>query len=131
MKVSCSSHHEYLFNRHSFESKAEQTIEAFKALRKKMKIDAIAFRGISGCSMGFLLSFHTGVPMLFVRKGEKSYSSYTSEGLKGDLNYLIVDDLICSGDTAEAIRKEVESFGGTVIGALLYNDGSYPHFQEV
>jgi adenine/guanine phosphoribosyltransferase-like PRPP-binding protein len=63
------------------------------------QFDSIVVSGVSGLTMGAILAHELGKNLVIVRKdGEKSHSSYAVEGDPG-YHYLIVDDLICSGET--------------------------------
>jgi hypoxanthine phosphoribosyltransferase len=85
--------------------------ENIKEFQKTTKVDAIAIRGLSGSLIGGILSHKLGIPLMCVRKG-KSHSDYRVETFlteyKPEINYIIIDDLICSGGTIKAIIKEVK-----------------------
>jgi hypothetical protein len=89
-------------------------------LKAKLKFDVIAFRGFSGASIAFPLSYETGIPLLLVRKtwddGRPSDSSH-GWAVEGDhridiKRYLILDDFVCSGDT---IRQTVKTINQRVL----------------
>lgn len=123
--------------------KLANDIATFK-YNNKVKIDAIAIRGMSGALVGGALSAATGIPLMCVRKGRQSHSYFKVEGQitaddNGVMNYVIVDDLICSGGTIAAIIKEMnaelKSHGkvadykgrthkltANLVGIFLYND---------
>ncbi len=79
-----------------------------RVLKMEHNFDTIVFSGISGAALGFSLSHLLDIPALLVRK-PKENSHYMNEGggfLEGHLNtnrYLIVDDMICSGNTMNHI----------------------------
>lgn len=74
-----------------------------QTLKKTTPIDAIAIRGMSGAIVGGALSLATGIPLICVRKGRSSHSymrvegSYTERVNAQEMNYVIVDDLVCEG----------------------------------
>lgn len=110
---------EPIFNVKRFSALVEQTIVVATDLRDKYKFDTIAFSGVSGSAMAYILSYTLKLPLICVRKaGEPSH--YPNEGFKtldpgdyfeGNLDvkkYLIVDDRICSGATVNRIRSSIE-----------------------
>jgi hypothetical protein len=77
--------------------------------KSKIDFDAIAFSGMSGCLVGPLVAVALRKQMIFVRRGAKCHSDFTCEGyLRGPrCHYLIVDDLICSGETVRNMHHEL------------------------
>ena len=75
------------------------------ALKKKLKFDAIVFRGNSGAAIAFPVSVATGIPVVLVRK-EGSHGSKV-EGSCSVSKYLILDDFISSGETMKKILGEM------------------------
>jgi hypothetical protein len=74
------------------------------------EFDAVAFTGTSGAAVGYILATFLHKPVICVRKrAEKNHSPYVVEGYYGSKNYLIVDDLIGSGDTMCRIVKEIDA----------------------
>jgi hypoxanthine phosphoribosyltransferase len=84
---------------------------ANKIKQSGVKYDAIAFRGVSGLLVGPSVAIALGVPFIVVRKeGENSHASFNIErglpiGLVND--YIIIDDLISSGDTVKEINSQL------------------------
>lgn len=76
---------------------------------KELKPDSIAVTGTSGVIMGAVVSALTGIPLIVVRKGtEKSHSSYRVEGFAKPFGtYIILDDLIATGDTMKYIQNSI------------------------
>jgi hypoxanthine phosphoribosyltransferase len=123
-------------------------------LKKTTPIDAIAIRGMSGAIVGGALSLATGIPLICVRKGRSSHSYMRVEGSyierenahgekAHEMNYIIVDDLVCEGTTINIIMKEVNKFVKDItkyanegkgpkeanpVSILLYNEGCCPCF---
>jgi adenine/guanine phosphoribosyltransferase-like PRPP-binding protein len=84
----------------------DRIVSALTELRKRTPFDAIAFRGMSGASVCYPVSYLTGLPLFNVRKLDVSgHSGWFVEGpARGDLErYVIVDDLIASGATMREI----------------------------
>lgn len=74
----------------------------------KRKFDTIVFTGSSGCMIGPALATKLDKQMLLVRKEcDGSHSSYLCEGYYELVNYVIVDDLVCTGRTIERLVKQV------------------------
>lgn len=85
--------------------------DAAKKIKKDKAITAIAVSGISGCTIGTLVSFLSKKPLIVVRKGEKRNSSFDVESVlekeqKG--SYIVVDDLISSGNTMRRIVEYIK-----------------------
>jgi orotate phosphoribosyltransferase len=83
-------------------------IKAVCDLRKiSDTFDSIACCGVSGLmvvpQIAELLQKH----IIVVRKGEKCYSEFRTEGV-APFRYIILDDLICSGDTVKRIKKTLK-----------------------
>lgn len=94
---------------------------AVKAL-KHHNYDALAFRGMSGALIAAPLCVRTKKPMVMVRKPNDVYghSSYRVEGPTNIKNYIIVDDFVSSGKTANAIIETLNTFaqGSNCLGVL-------------
>jgi len=69
------------------------------------KFDSIAVTGISGM-FGYLLAQRLKKNIVIVRKGS-CHSSYKVEMLKLPEKYIVVDDLIETGNTLKRIKKEI------------------------
>jgi len=96
------------------------------------KIDAVIAVESRGFVMGSIFAKEKKIPMILARKKGKlpgetieesyelEYGSATLEIHKADIeagkNYLIIDDLIATGGTLEAVAKMVERSGSNVAG---------------
>ena len=120
-----------LVNPPAFKFCVEKMVEMYK----DNKIDAVA--GIE--SRGFIfaapLAEKLGIPLILIRKKGKlpcetvemtydlEYGTATIEmhkdAIKPGQKVLIVDDLIATGGTTEAMIKLVESLGGEVVGVVV------------
>lgn len=105
-----------------------RTAKKIKRLQKKLKFDAIAFRGQSGAAVAYPVSMLTGIPLILVRKKESSHGQ-AIEGPASLVNrYVVLDDFICEGTTVNAIIKAIEnkvrSIGDSIecVGIVLYDD---------
>jgi len=91
--------------------------------------DAIAFRGLSGSLIAAPLALAMGKELLAVRKEcefggkDSTHSCHHVEGFKASKRYIIVDDLICSGNTANKIVAAIKEFApqAVCVGLLEVN----------
>jgi len=98
------------------------------------KIDAVVAVESRGFIMGSIYAREKKVPMILARKKGKlpgatieesydlEYGQATLEIHKADIqagkNYLIIDDLIATGGTVEAVAKMIEKSGSKVAGVF-------------
>ena len=97
-------------------------IKAVCHLRKiSDQFDSIACCGVSGLMVVPQIAEILNKNIVIVRKSERRYSEFFIEGVASS-NYVIVDDLICSGDTIKRIvnyiRDDVPR--AKCIGAYFY-----------
>ena len=82
-------------------------IEAICKLRKiASEFDTIACCGVSGLMVVPQIAELLNKHILIVRKDEKRYSEFRTEGV-APFRYVVVDDLICSGTTIKHIKKTI------------------------
>jgi hypothetical protein len=90
-----------------------------RLLVKNHEIDALAFCGSSGSALAFHLAILLKIPLMYVRKEQEKSHSISPVECNTDRiirNYLIVDDLICSGDTVNHIIDSIHSYATFVKG---------------
>jgi adenine/guanine phosphoribosyltransferase-like PRPP-binding protein len=94
--------------------------------------DTLAFAGISGAVIGPVVAMKLKKECILVRKdGDKRNSSYEVSGYDDCDKYIIIDDFICSGDTAKMIQRKIHDAlpGAKCLGILevqsLKGAGSY------
>ena len=92
--------------------------------RDEIEFDAIAVRGTSGLLVGPAVAAALDKDIIVCRKhGSSRHSSFDVEGPVGVINYIIVDDIICSGETVETIvgdvRRELSS-AARCVAIFLY-----------
>lgn len=105
-----------------FPRTVENAVSAAKMLKQKYNYDTIAFSGMSGAAMSFLLAHQLKVPLLCVRKKDDGSHFWGSgilrssdrgrsslEGYKDAARYLLVDDFISSGNTVRHIMSTISS----------------------
>jgi hypoxanthine phosphoribosyltransferase len=82
--------------------------------------DTIAFRGLSGALIAPQIAALMGKDLVAVRKGETCHSSNMVEGNLQTVRYVIVDDLMSTGDTVRKIMEEINRVApeATCIGVL-------------
>ena len=130
-----------------FQRTVNKTINIAEELQKKYHFDTIAFCGMSGAAMSFLLSHWLNIPLICVRKSTDgshfhNYWNFAEKGLvcEGNLDvkrYLILDDFIATGDTVNriinSIRKEAPD--AECVSMLMYaephnRNWSHPNWRE-
>lgn len=95
-------------------------------------VNCIVGCGVSGSLLAAIVANKLGKLVTIVRKAERSHATYKIEGIptKQRMKYVVIDDLICSGDT---IKHIVQGINGEVndaefMGLLLYQ--STVHAKE-
>jgi len=110
----------------SFKIIVNRVIKKVKHLQPKLKIDAIACRGVSGSSVAFATSYVIGLPIIYVRKPtENSHGDkIESCGASKHKNYIIIDDFIDTGTTVKEIIKSIKTNYDDIVcvGVLLYDE---------
>lgn len=75
-----------------------------------LPIDVIAVTGVSGLTVGSAVAYETGIPLCVVRKGRDSiHCDFTVEYDQSFSSYIIVDDLVSTGDTLDNIHKAIRN----------------------
>lgn len=84
----------------------KRAVKRLKYLRRGgLQFDAIAFAGMSGCLMAPAIADKLGVGIMAIRKrGERTHADFTVEATPKCVTYIIVDDLVYSGQTVERIQ---------------------------
>lgn len=85
------------------------------------EFDSIACCGVSGLMVVGQIAELLNKNILIVRKDEKRYSEFRTEGAS-PLRYVVVDDLVCSGTTIKHITKVIreEYPRARCVGAYMY-----------
>jgi adenine/guanine phosphoribosyltransferase-like PRPP-binding protein len=123
-----TSYLEHIFTPDVFPKTVDTSLKAAEKLRKETGFDTIAFSGISGAAIAFILSHWMDVPLLCVRKkGENSHFHNAGgrilEGnVEGVRNYIIADDFIASGATCYHIIDSIRDGNSRArcVGMLMY-----------
>jgi adenine/guanine phosphoribosyltransferase-like PRPP-binding protein len=113
-----------------------KTINAVVKVLKGKNYDALAFTGQSGSLLAGPLAVRLNKPLIMVRKHSmpKPHSSREVEGLINARSYIIVDDIVSSGDTVRRIRAKIRDwapeaeFVGVVQSFYALNNDSGPEF---
>lgn len=81
-----------------------------KEIKKSgVKFDAIVFRGMSGALVAPSVADKMKKPLVVCRKKDNHHSSYSVEYIEGWFeNFIIIDDLISSGETILTILKMID-----------------------
>lgn len=102
--INASSHTCHVLN-HKVRNKI--IVKAVCDLRKiSDTFDSIACCGVSGMMVVPQIAELLNKNITMVRKGEKCYSDFMVEGV-APFQYIIVDDLICSGNTIRHIKNKI------------------------
>lgn len=110
-------------------------IDTMQNLVKDLDFDVVVGPESRGFIFGTPIAYNTGKPFVLIRKEGKlpcetvkrsydlEYGTATIEmhkdSIKPGQKVLIVDDLIATGGTTEAMIKLVESLGGEVVGVVV------------
>jgi len=127
-----------------FKIAVKKTAKSIKALyekkyrEEKIRIEAIAFTGTSGAAMAYPLSYLLNIPLICIRKDEER-SHYRKdgygevEGIKNPANYIIVDDMICSGETIDKITKKIKNMypKAKCLGIFLYSSYQISPYKKI
>jgi hypothetical protein len=101
-----------------------RTVDALRPLADRFEV--VAVRGVSGSLVGPAAAWVLGKHLLVVRKEKKHHSFSEVEGPCGEYRYVIIDDLVATGDT---VRSVVVAVAGSsplsrCVGVYLYNEGN-------
>lgn len=105
------SHTETIFSPGNFKELVKKTSKAVSKLKRRLKFQCLAATGNSGLLLAGAISYKLGMPLLIVRKpGDSCHDTLKVNGYRtnGTCRYLILDDLIASGDTVRRIVKEID-----------------------
>jgi adenine/guanine phosphoribosyltransferase-like PRPP-binding protein len=84
-----------------------------KAILKKYKFDAIAFRGMSGALVAAPLALAIKKTLIMVRKPEDEKARHSTRAVEGDRgaqSFVIVDDFVSSGTTMKTMLRAIKKF---------------------
>lgn len=118
-----------IFYPETFPKTIQACLKEAKRIKKEQGFDTIAFSGMSGAAVAFILAHELDVPLLCIRKkGESSHycNDYNDRHVEGHLTaekYLLVDDFISSGKTVRFILDSIkrEAPKAVCIGMLMYS----------
>lgn len=115
-----------VLNPHFLQELVEKIISKINNLNLSFK--AIAFRGTSGALIAPIIAYKLNKNIICIRKlEERNHSGYRMEGVRGNFDYIIIDDLIDSGATIRAITQGVNDgnshYGkANCVGIILYRN---------
>lgn len=82
----------------------EKSVTTLSLLKEMYNFDTIAFTGSSGSGLAYILSYALKTPLILVRKqSDNNHSGLPFEGNMDVKKYLIVDDIMSSGNTVANI----------------------------
>lgn len=130
MRHGHSSYLRNIFNPDALKDSASKVNRKLNELKRQgVPIDILAYRGQSGSGIAFALSVKYGWKLAGVRKKELSSHGRMIEMAEGDYHdYVIVDDLIASGRTVEAIIDQLHPMRCQAI--VLYDDYKTSTFKS-
>lgn len=123
-----TSYLQHVFEPGLFQRAVDKTLHTAESLKRSTGFDTIAFSGMSGAAMAFMLSHWMNVPLLCVRKREDTshYVKSTRKFLEGNAQdvrkYLIVDDFISGGGTVQYMIDTIREANlyAECVGMLMY-----------
>lgn len=103
----------------------QKVVKTLRPIRGQF--DCIAFRGMSGATVGSTVAYLLKKHSLMVRKETDHHSSLDTEGPRDLHRYVVVDDLVSSGKTIDCICQSVQKHNGLAhcAGVVLYNHEGY------
>lgn len=108
-----------------YEDERDELLRLAEKILSDIEFDIIVVRGVSGLLWGTPLAIKMRKGLCVVRKEESTHSCYGVEGIvpeQGD-KYIVVDDLIDTGDTIQKIIDSIDS--GKFMGAYLCHGSAY------
>ena len=108
-----------------------------KGIRESsLDFDSVVFAGMSGALVAPTIAGRLRKSILMVRKaGDQNHGGYRLEGNPDTRNYIIIDDLIASGDTIRHMMKTIKANDFTrdakCVGIFLYNSQRNETFEGV
>ena len=125
-----------VYNPVEFEETVNKSIATADKLKEQFGFDTIAFSGMSGAAMAYILAHWMDMPLLCVRRKEDGshrrslLPNQLLEGNFGVRKYLIVDDFIDTGSTVnyiiESIAREIPT--AKCVSMLMYaGSGTVPY----
>ncbi|KKN19834.1 hypothetical protein LCGC14_0941600 [marine sediment metagenome] len=101
-----------IFRPDELQQLVKRSITMLKAFHKETPFDAMAFTGMSGAMLAPILSYELQIPMIMVRTEHEASmcSKAPASGFTKFKSYIIVDDLVLSGNTLGHIHAAVCEF---------------------
>jgi hypoxanthine phosphoribosyltransferase len=123
------SHTQQVFDPESFKALVKNTSKALGILKKKLKFNCLAATGNSGNLLAGALSYKLGLPLLIVRKNnDHCHDDLKVNGFRPDevVRYLIIDDLVSSGNTVRRIMDQIKAAGERERAEVSYENSPIP-----
>lgn len=96
-----------IFNQNCFPRMVRKLVAKIK--KSGVQFDTIVFRGSSGSMVAPLVALKLKKELTHIRKRDNNHYHCELEGYVGASNFIIVDDLICSGETINEMFRVVRS----------------------
>lgn len=123
------------FTQASVRSKAEAVAQELPRFMAECRADTVVVTGNSGISIAHAALMLIDFPLVLVRKPNDCSHGQQIEGPCSHIlqRYVILDDLICSGDTVRRVQQTLLEYDHTteLAGVFLYRAGDEPtHWSE-
>ena len=128
-----SSWFDNIFHPEILKAMTTSAVPKLRRFHKKNPFDVMAFTGLSGALFASILSGRLQIPMVMVRKANDLHGPGGTKkrvcGFKNFKKYIIIDDLVASGETLKRIHKEVSKFS-TAANPELVGVALYYHYND-
>jgi orotate phosphoribosyltransferase-like protein len=128
IKYKLDWHQQKVFRLGNLNKLVKRAVPKLRKFCDKHKIDAIAFRGMSGACIGSILAWNLNLPMIVCRKEKPQSGDLWAFGTYNAKNYIIIDDLIDSGYTITSIKNDIAELAlrestktPNLVGIFLYD----------
>jgi adenine/guanine phosphoribosyltransferase-like PRPP-binding protein len=110
--------------------KAEAVAQALPQFMAECRADTVVVTGNSGISVAHAALMLIDFPLVLVRKPNDCSNGHQIEGPTSHIlqRYVILDDLICSGDTVRRVQQTLLEYDEDteLAGVFLYCHGEEP-----
>ncbi len=119
------THETHFYKKAPLVEVAKRVALAYEKLTITKAVESIVVTGLSGSVIATALFINHDVPVIHIRRQEEMAHGYKIQGIKKpNVNYVIVDDLIASGNTMKHVLWNMQNkFPESICKAIiLYRD---------